>query len=81
LYQWFVNSKPVTGANSNVYYSNNLVNKDSVSCLVKGTGKCGMPTFNGVLMLVTTGVVELTTQSDIRVMPNPNNGALPSRVH
>ncbi len=48
-----------------------------VTCLVWGSGKCGLPSFNIVTMQVdpTVGViVPGGVKSEIRLIPNPNNG-------
>ena len=44
--------------------------------MVKGTGMCGWPTFNSVIMQVSSVVVTQIGQAgiDIKVIPNPNNG-------
>jgi hypothetical protein len=76
-YQWVLNGSPVAGANSSWYASSNFFNKDSVVCMVMSEGICGgTTTGKGVSLTVrnTTGVNQIGSGSDIRVMPNPNKG-------
>ncbi len=57
--------------------SSNFADGDSVTCVVKGTGSCGETTINSVVLDVmpATGVAHTTINgSEIRLMPNPNNG-------
>ncbi len=76
-FQWYVNGAPV--ATGNTFISNTLVNKDSVSCMVTGSGLCGgLPSTKAVVVNVrnNVGVAQVTSAgSDIRVMPNPNKGS------
>jgi uncharacterized protein YjdB len=76
-YVWMVNHAVVPGATSSVFVRNNLNNKDSVTCVVKGTGLCGRVSFNSVEMNVsTTGIQQLSGVLDnIKLLPNPNSGS------
>ena len=74
-YQWLKNGTPVAGQVNPVYIANNLANKDSITCVTTGTGECGMPSFNSVIVNVTTvGIGTVNGNSDITLVPNPNNG-------
>jgi hypothetical protein len=76
-YQWFVNSAPVSGANTPTFTSNNFVNGDIVSCEVTSSGGCtGLTGTNSVTIHVAgVGVQQVTTvSSDIKLIPNPNKG-------
>jgi len=78
MFQWLRNGALISGATLPTYTTSNLSNGDSITCLVKGTGSCGEVTINSVVMTVlpSTGVAQTTINgSDIRLMPNPNNGA------
>lgn len=74
-YQWLVNSVAINGATTNTYTNNTLNNGDSVACLVWGTGMCSFFTFNALKMEVSTGFDVVTNGADIRMMPNPTDGA------
>ncbi len=74
-YQWLKNGLAVAGATSNEYHPTTLVNNDSVTCVVWGTGDCSFFTFNSVKVKVTTGFVHTTTSDfDVTLVPNPNAG-------
>ncbi len=76
-FQWFKNGTLIAGANTSVYSTNSLVNKDSIMVVVTTSGGCGgMVTVNGVRVTVY-GVGVPTTNvkvSDVRLVPNPNKG-------
>ncbi len=73
-YQWMRNKLDIPGATNATFTTNTISNKDSISCVVWGSGKCGLPSFNGLLMQVgTTGFNELSA-GNIKVLPNPNKG-------
>jgi hypothetical protein len=76
-YQWFINGTPVHGANGAVFISNDFNNRDSVSVTVTNTTDCGSATSSKyVIMNVRNlGVKQVTSNSDVRVIPNPNNGS------
>jgi Big-like domain-containing protein/type IX secretion system substrate protein len=74
-YQWIKNGVVIAGATNATYTSVTFANKDSVTCLVLGSAKCGLPTFNSVIMQITTvGVTEIAHGMEVNVIPNPNNG-------
>ena len=75
-YQWYVNRSPVVGANNPTYISDTLKNLDSVSCYVTGSGMCGLPSFNGVLMRVSPVGVQSPNMvmANFNLFPNPNKG-------
>lgn len=75
-YQWQLNGGTISGATNSVYKST-FVDNDVVTCVVYGTGPCGLPSFNMVTMKVVEGAGVGHTdiaKSDIRLMPNPNAG-------
>lgn len=76
-YQWTINNSPVPGATNPVFSYSSFSDGDSITCVVYGTGKCGLATVNSVILNVTpaTGIVHTALSSgNIKLMPNPNNG-------
>ncbi len=76
-YQWYKNKFAVSGATNSTYVClpNTLSNSDSISCIVTGSGKCGLSSFNGaIIQVITTGINEYAETSSLKVVPNPNNG-------
>ncbi len=75
-YKWFINAVAVSGATNGTFSSGALHNNDSITVQVISDGPCGLSTFNSVVIKVrTTGVTPVaTTESDLRLIPNPNNG-------
>ena len=77
-YQWLVNTTIIPGATTNVFISDTLSNGDSVTCIVHGSGECGLYTFNSAV-IITDGILNVkqitSGNSDIRLLPNPNNGS------
>jgi hypothetical protein len=72
-YQWVINSTPVAGATQPTFTTSNLMNRDSVTCEV--TGVCGMVGFNATKVTVrATGISQVSSGNDIRLIPNPNKG-------
>ena len=66
------------GATTPTFTHSEFNDGDSVTCVVYGTGACGLATINSVVLKVTepTGVIHTAlTNSDIKLMPNPNNGS------
>ncbi len=82
-YQWNINNIPVAGAITDTFKSSLFNNMDVVSCEVTGTSVCGTATRSAQVMIVDTialgvhGVQPLV--SDIRLVPNPNNGTFTIR--
>ncbi len=76
IYKWFINSIAVSGATNATFSSGALHNNDSITVQVINDGACGLSTFNSVVIKVrTTGITPVaTTESDLRLIPNPNNG-------
>ncbi|MBX2907812.1 MAG: Ig-like domain-containing protein [Taibaiella sp.] len=77
-YQWLIRGSIVPGATQPTFSSNDLNDGDSVTCVVWGTGRCGMETINSVVMKVnaTTSVASTgVAASELRMMPNPTSGA------
>ena len=77
-YQWLVNGTPRTGATAATFSGSSFNDGDSVTCVVTGTGECGYATINSVTLhvLATTGVAQTAnTNSNIALIPNPNNGS------
>jgi uncharacterized protein YjdB len=74
-YQWLKNGTAIAGQVNPVFVSNTLANKDSITCITTGTGECGLPSFNSVIVTVSTvGITSVNSGSDITLVPNPNNG-------
>ena len=75
-YQWYVNRHAVMGANDPIYITDTLKNLDSISCYVTGSGMCGLPSFNGVLMRVSPVGVQSPNMvvANFNLFPNPNKG-------
>jgi hypothetical protein len=77
-YQWMVNGTNAQGMSTAMTYtSNDLVNGDVVSVEVTNHGVCSVPTaMKSVTMSVApTAVVNVSNGvSDLRLLPNPNNG-------
>lgn len=76
-YQWLVNGTPVVGQNGPVYISKGFYDRDSVTCIVTGSGVCGgtSVSHSKILSVRSVGVQAITSSaSDISLMPNPNNG-------
>jgi hypothetical protein len=77
-YQWLKNGVVVMGANSANFTTANLMNGDSITCVVRGSGDCGQSTMNSVVMTVlpTSSVVKVGgLNSDMKLTPNPTTGA------
>lgn len=77
LYQWLLDGSPVPGATSSQWVRNNFHRGDSVTCVVRGTGICGHPSFNSLILDVTTTSVNNIAGifDNVRLLPNPNNGS------
>ena len=78
LYQWYVNSVPVTGATNNIYITNVLHTGDSVSCEVTNTDQCsGVSVFGNMQITVGSNVSvgSIAGNMDVALLPNPNNGS------
>ena len=77
-YQWSVNGSAIAGATTDMYISSSFANGDIVSCEVTAASFCGTASRSGELTITyvyTTGVQQAGTgTSDIRLVPNPNNG-------
>jgi subtilisin-like proprotein convertase family protein len=74
-YQWYIGSSAIAGATNATFTYNLYADGDSVSCVVKGTGTCGLSSFNSAIMHVGVTAINTTSSiTDIRLMPNPNKG-------
>jgi uncharacterized protein YjdB len=76
-YIWLKNGAAIPGATLNTYTTSNLANSDSITCLVTGSGLCGVASLNTVIVTVTptNGVVTTAFGGNIVLVPNPNNGS------
>ena len=78
LYQWKVNSFPVSGATNSTFISNEFNNNDVISCDVTSTGMCGDVTVSSsktITVRNTVNVNQVTAGiADVTVIPNPNKG-------
>lgn len=76
-YKWAINSVVVAGATNATFTAANLNNKDSVSCMVKGSGVCGRDGFNTVIMnVVPNSVIDAAAYNNLTVVPNPTTGEI-----
>jgi hypothetical protein len=75
-YQWYNNGAIIPGATTAFYSGADFNNLDSVTCIVLGSGVCGMPSFNSIIMHVsTTGINKIVNNIDaLALLPNPNTG-------
>ena len=77
-YQWLVDGIAITGANGPSFATSTLNDGDSVTCQVLSSGGCsGLVGFNSITVHVrgvNVPVVNAST-SDIKLVPNPNNGS------
>ncbi len=76
-FQWFINGNLVPGATTPVFVTNDLVNGDIVSCDVVSSGPCSglQGTNSATVHVYGVGVNDVSgSASDIRLVPNPNNG-------
>lgn len=76
VYKWVKNGAVISGATAATYVSSAYANNDSVSCIVTGSGICGMQSFNSVIMKInTTGVTEVAASGNLTIQPNPTTGS------
>ncbi len=75
-YIWLKNGTVISGVTSSAY-SSTFNNKDSITCVVFGTGRCSQftPSFNSVIILTTAGIEVLHSVLELSVLPNPSKGA------
>ena len=77
-YQWYINNGIVSGANSQVFITNQLLNMDSVRCVATTTGSCAGLTGTAAAQVSVSNVgvkVVSAGSDDIMLVPNPNQGA------
>ncbi len=76
-YIWLKNGAAIPGATLNTYTTTNLANGDSITCLVTGSGLCGVASLNTVIVTVTptNGIVTTIFGGNIVLVPNPNSGS------
>jgi hypothetical protein len=81
VYQWYINSVPVSGANGTTFITNLLVSGDLVTCRVTNTDLCGGTTISNILNMsvIGSGGVGVNNviggEATISLVPNPNNGS------
>lgn len=74
-FQWLKNGVIISGATNAVYSSSTFADKDSVTCLVIGSGICAWPSFNSIVLDINSVTVkDVVSIGNIGIMPNPNNG-------
>jgi len=77
-YQWYVNSVAVPGANSSVFVYGSATATTAIITCVVGTGdacNATAPSIPVVVHVGTTGIKQAgMDNSDIQLLPNPNNG-------
>ena len=79
VYQWYKNGIAIPGANYFKYVTNDLNDRDSISCMVttgSGTACEGVKGYNWMVLAVAPAAVANVNSiiSDIRLVPNPNAG-------
>lgn len=74
-YKWRKNSTLIAGAVNASYTTSELSDKDTITCIVKGSGLCGLDGFNSMVINVApTSVTTLGGNGAITVVPNPTTG-------
>ena len=78
-YQWEINSTAVPGATDDTFVSNGFADQDTVTCVVSSVDFCGGQPFYVSLVITDTlvhtlGTLNASGGSDVRLVPNPNNG-------
>lgn len=77
-YQWFVNGTAVNGATAPIYTSNNFKNGDNVHVELNAIDSCVKPPHaisNAITLQLAVGIHNIKDiLTDIRLVPNPNNG-------
>ncbi len=75
VYEWYVNSIPVSGVTTGTFTTTTLADYDSVTCRITGSGVCAVTSFNYVYVtILPVGLTSVTGDDMIRIFPNPNNG-------
>ena len=77
-FQWFLNGNSIPGATRQVYVASNIVNGDSISCVVTADNVCGAVTaFNSaVFSVIAEGVQPVSTSgTNLSIVPNPSHGS------
>ena len=77
-FQWYLNGNSIPGATRQVYVASNIVNGDSISCVVTSDNVCGAVTaFNSaVFSVVAEGVQPVSTSgTNLTIIPNPSHGS------
>lgn len=77
-FQWLINQSPVSGATNPIFKTADLVDGDSVTCIVYGNAKCANLSINSIVMEITQSTGVATTvigNNEVRLIPNPNTGA------
>jgi len=76
-YQWKLNGNVVAGATNSTYISNSFSNLDIITCTITSSGTCAGQTASATITIVVhsgSGVQQITSADNIRVVPNPNKG-------
>ncbi len=75
-YAWNINGYNIPGANQAKYVADTLFNNDTITCTVSGMGQCGGSSVShGVrIHLENLAVTSANYGTEIKVLPNPNNG-------
>jgi hypothetical protein len=76
--QWVRNGIYVPGETNNVWVTNTIQNNDVITCKFTCSILCPAgnpsPLSNAIKMYVITGVEQIANNSDMAIIPNPNNG-------
>ena len=76
-FQWYLNNSSIPGATRQVYVADNIVNGDSITCVVTADNVCGaVSAFNSaVFNVIAEGVQPVSTNgTKLSIVPNPSNG-------
>ena len=77
-FQWLINQSAVAGATLPVFKTADLVDGDSVTCIVYGNAKCANLSINSIVMEITPAPTSVTNtvigNNEVRLIPNPNTG-------
>jgi hypothetical protein len=74
-YQWHLNGSAIAGATTTSYTSSAFANGDAVTFVATKSTACKEHGDQTVAITISTTVAGLSTGSDLKVFPNPNNGS------
>jgi hypothetical protein len=78
-FQWLINQSAVVGATLPVFKTADLMDGDSVTCIVYGNARCANLSINSIVMEITPAPTSVKNtvigNNEVRLIPNPNTGA------